>query len=96
MLDAVSRHKFASNVCEKALFNTRGQLLRDLISELIDIRPDGSNNVRMLLQDAFGNFPLQVSHFFKTSRRDSPRETSHMTVANAIVDSIEVCRAGPT
>ena len=58
----VSRHKFASNVCEKALTKSTGQDLRDLITELIGLRPDGTNNVRMLLQDAFGNFPLQVCH----------------------------------
>jgi len=56
----VSRHKFASNVCEKALIHCRPEDRRELVDELIDVKPDGTTNVPMLLRDAFGNFPLQV------------------------------------
>jgi len=57
----VSRHKFASNVCEKALEHASPRDRTALIIELIGKKPDGSSNVAMLLRDAFANFPLQVS-----------------------------------
>ena len=57
---SVARHKFASNVCEKALNNASMEDRRALITELVNLKPDGSNNVELLLRDAFGNFPLQV------------------------------------
>ena len=57
----MSCHKFASNVCEKALLHSELDVRRALVDELIDVKPDGTNNVGMLLRDSFGNFPLQVS-----------------------------------
>ena len=61
LLTSVSRHKFASNVCEKALVHCQPQDRRDLVDELIGIKSDGTTNIPTLLRDAFGNFPLQVS-----------------------------------
>ncbi|WWC60863.1 uncharacterized protein I303_103439 [Kwoniella dejecticola CBS 10117] len=58
---ALARHKFASNVVEKAILNANDADRRQLIDELVDVRPDGSNQVGMLLRDAFGNFPLQTA-----------------------------------
>ncbi|KAK4684287.1 pumilio RNA-binding family, partial [Tremellales sp. Uapishka_1] len=57
---SLSRHKFASNVCEKALQHASPEARQLMIAELIDLKPDGSNMVGTLLRDAYGNFPLQV------------------------------------
>ena len=57
----VCRHKFASNVCEKALLHASMEDRRILIDELIDAQPDGSTRIPMLLRDAYGNFPLQTA-----------------------------------
>lgn len=57
----MSKHKFASNVVEKALVNSAPADRRDLVQELIGLRSDGTNNVAMLLKDAYANFPVQAS-----------------------------------
>ncbi|KIR28760.1 pumilio 2 [Cryptococcus deuterogattii 99/473] len=59
----LARHKFASNVVEKALIHADPADRRVLINELIDIQPDGTNQVGMLLRDAYANFPLQTGLF---------------------------------
>ena len=57
----VSCHKYASNVCEKALiYGELGERI-ELTDELIGIKQTGRSNVEMLLRDPFGNFALQVS-----------------------------------
>lgn len=58
----MSRHKFASNVCEKALQHAEPEDRRILVDELIDAQDDDTTKIPMLLRDAFGNFPLQVSN----------------------------------
>jgi hypothetical protein len=63
----VSRHKFASNVCEKAIIYAEAEDRRQLIAELIGNKPDGSNNVGMLLCDQYGNFPIQASGLLPSS-----------------------------
>lgn len=59
----VARHKFASNVVEKALIHADPADRRALIDELIGMQPDGTNQVGMLLRDAYANFPLQTGMF---------------------------------
>jgi len=61
-LMSVSRHKFASNVCEKALQHAEPEDRRILVDEVIDAQEDEITKIPMLLRDAFGNFPLQVCH----------------------------------
>ncbi|OXG91409.1 pumilio 2 [Cryptococcus neoformans A2-102-5] len=58
-----ARHKFASNVVEKALIHADPADRRALIDELIGMQPDGTNQVGMLLRDAYANFPLQTGMF---------------------------------
>ena len=57
----MARHKFASNVIEKALQHGDRQEREEMIDELIGEQPDGYNQVFKLLKDAYGNFPIQVS-----------------------------------
>ncbi|WWD16167.1 hypothetical protein CI109_100592 [Kwoniella shandongensis] len=57
----LARHKFASNAIEKAIIRAEPEDRRQLIDELIGSNADGTNNVGMLLRDAFGNFPLQTA-----------------------------------
>lgn len=58
----VCRHKFASNVIEKALTRATENDRRDLIVELMDAKPNGSNKIALLLKDPYANFPVQVRH----------------------------------
>ncbi|WVR05344.1 hypothetical protein IAU60_002358 [Kwoniella sp. DSM 27419] len=60
-LNTLSRHKFASNVVEKAIINATPDDRRDLIKELIGAQSNGANQVAMLLWDPFANFPLQTA-----------------------------------
>ncbi|KIR59794.1 pumilio 2 [Cryptococcus bacillisporus CA1873] len=62
-ITTLARHKFASNVVEKALIHADPADRRVLINELIDMQPDGTNQVGMLLRDAYANFPLQTGMF---------------------------------
>jgi hypothetical protein len=57
----VARHKFASNVIEKALQYGDLAQRKSMIEELIGEQPDGTNQIPKLLKDAYGNFPVQVS-----------------------------------
>ncbi|WVW82832.1 hypothetical protein I302_104844 [Kwoniella bestiolae CBS 10118] len=58
---SLARHKFASNVVEKAILSANDDDRKLLIDELVAVKEDGSNQVGMLLRDAFGNFPLQTA-----------------------------------
>jgi hypothetical protein len=57
----VARHKFASNVIEKALQHGDRTQREEMIDELIGEQADGTNQVYKLLKDGYGNFPIQVS-----------------------------------
>ncbi|KAK8869572.1 hypothetical protein IAR55_000139 [Kwoniella newhampshirensis] len=57
----LARQKFASNAIEKAISNAEPDDRRQLIDELIGSNADGTNNIGMLLRDAYGNFPLQTA-----------------------------------
>lgn len=58
----MARHKFASNVIEKALQHGGREEREQMIDELIGEQADGMNQVYKLLKDAYGNFPIQVSY----------------------------------
>jgi hypothetical protein len=59
---AVSRHKFASNVVEKAIKFSNPADRRELISELIgEHTTSPETRVATLLRDAYGNFPVQTA-----------------------------------
>lgn len=56
------RHKFASNVVEKALKHANDKDKRELISEMMGEGTDGSENrIQTLLRDQYGNFPVQTA-----------------------------------
>jgi pumilio RNA-binding family len=51
----MSRHKFASNVCEKALVTADPETRRILIDELMTPKADGVNPIMLLMKDQFGS-----------------------------------------
>ncbi|KAL7424207.1 hypothetical protein Q5752_001793 [Cryptotrichosporon argae] len=58
----LSRHKFASNVVEKALEKATVLEKHALIKELIGAdEATGTNQIGALLRDAYGNFPVQTA-----------------------------------
>lgn len=56
----MARHKFASNVCEKALVCAPREEREMLIDELL-IKPEGS--VALLMKDQYGNYVMCVLAF---------------------------------
>lgn len=65
----VSRHKFASNIVEKAILHAEPDDKRELVYELVAIRDDGSNRIHSIIRDPFANFVLQVSYHLTKSGR---------------------------
>lgn len=55
----MSKHKFASNVVEKAILKSTEEEMRQMIDEILAPRADGTSTVGVMLKDAFANFPLQ-------------------------------------
>lgn len=55
----LSKHKFASNVVEKAILKSTDEEKKEMIDEILAPRPDGTSTVGIMLKDAFANFPLQ-------------------------------------
>lgn len=55
----MSRHKFASNVCEKALICADPQTRRALIDEMLAIAPETITPIMTMMQDQFANYVLQ-------------------------------------
>ncbi|KAI0818735.1 armadillo-type protein [Irpex lacteus] len=55
----MSRHKFASNVCEKALITADPDSRRQMIEEMMRQRQDGSSPVVTMMKDQYGNYVLQ-------------------------------------
>ncbi|GLB34937.1 putative pumilio-family RNA binding repeat [Lyophyllum shimeji] len=55
----LARHKFASNVCEKALVCADAETRRKLIEEIITMRPDGVTPITSMMKDQFANYVLQ-------------------------------------
>ncbi|KAF9075281.1 armadillo-type protein [Rhodocollybia butyracea] len=54
----MARHKFASNVCEKALKFSDAETRRQLIDEIISPRPEGAV-VGWMMKDQYANYVLQ-------------------------------------
>lgn len=59
----MARHKFASNVCEKALVTSDSASRRILIAEILSTRPDGQNVIVIMMKD-------QYASEFRVSRAD--------------------------
>ncbi|THH33930.1 hypothetical protein EUX98_g248 [Antrodiella citrinella] len=55
----MSCHKFASNVCEKALVTSDVATRHALINEILAPRKDGMDVVVMMMKDSYGNYVLQ-------------------------------------
>ena len=51
----MSRHKFASNVCEKALITADPDSRRQMIEEIMRQRQDGSSPVVTMMKDQYGS-----------------------------------------
>ena len=58
----MARHKFASNVCEKALVTADVENRRILIDEIMTAKPDGSSPIVTMMKDQFASeFPFHCS-----------------------------------
>ncbi|QRV85794.1 Pumilio-family RNA binding repeat [Ceratobasidium sp. AG-Ba] len=55
----MAKHKFASNVCEKALVTADSESRRLLIEEIMTPRPDAVNPIVLMMKDSFANYVLQ-------------------------------------
>jgi pumilio RNA-binding family len=55
----MARHKFASNVCEKALVSATGEERRALVDEIIAPKADGVSPIVSMMKDQFANYVLQ-------------------------------------
>ncbi|KAG6866930.1 hypothetical protein C0991_003846 [Blastosporella zonata] len=55
----LARHKFASNVCEKALVCADPEICRKLIDEILVVRPDGITPITSMIKDQYANYVLQ-------------------------------------
>ncbi|KAJ8078795.1 mRNA binding protein puf3 [Marasmius tenuissimus] len=55
----LARHKFASNVCEKALVSSDTETRRTLVDEFLVPKTEGAAPVPALMKDQFGNYVLQ-------------------------------------
>ncbi|KAF7294896.1 PUM-HD domain-containing protein [Mycena indigotica] len=58
---SMARHKFASNVCEKAMIFGDSDGRKAMIEELMGpaLRPDGPTPIGLLMKDQYGNYVLQ-------------------------------------
>ncbi|KAG6890682.1 hypothetical protein C0995_005054 [Termitomyces sp. Mi166 len=55
----LARHKFASNVCEKALVCANPETRRRLIDEILVTQPDGVLPITGMMRDQYANYVLQ-------------------------------------
>lgn len=51
----MSKHKFASNVCEKALSNANADQRKQLIEEIVLHRSDGMNPIVTMIKDQYAS-----------------------------------------
>ncbi|KAI0748224.1 ARM repeat-containing protein [Daedaleopsis nitida] len=58
-MNNMAKHKFASNVCEKALLTADSDTRRQLIDEIMTPKQDGLSPIMGLMKDSFGNYVLQ-------------------------------------
>lgn len=54
----MARHKFASNVCEKALVTATAEERRALVDEIIAPKPDGVSPIVSMMKDQFASESL--------------------------------------
>ena len=54
----MARHKFASNVCEKALITATTEERRALVDEIITPKPDGVSPIVSMMKDQFASTSL--------------------------------------
>jgi len=55
----MARHKFASNVCEKALVTATTEERRALVDEIITPKPDGVSPIVSMMKDQFASKSLR-------------------------------------
>lgn len=79
----LSKHKFASNVVEKAILKSTDEEKKDMIDEILAPRPDGTSTVGIMLKDAFANFPLQK---FLQAAKEPQRAQLFAQVAEQLAD----------
>ena len=65
----MSRHKFASNVCEKALLTADAESRRALIQEMMTSKQDGVSPIATMMKDQYASescldIPLPLVHSF--------------------------------
>ena len=53
----MSRHKFASNVCEKALLTADPESRRALIQEMMTSKQDGASTIATMMKDQYASKP---------------------------------------
>jgi hypothetical protein len=63
----MSRHKFASNVCEKALLTADAESRRALIQEMMTSKQDGVSPIATMMKDQYASesylaIPLPLVH----------------------------------
>lgn len=61
----MAKHKFASNVCEKALVTADEENQRLLIDEIMTPRADGFSPVVTMMKDQFASTCIHNCHFGK-------------------------------
>ena len=54
-MNQMAKHKFASNVCEKALVTADPDSRRQLIDEIMTPKQDGLSPIMGLMKDSFGS-----------------------------------------
>ena len=54
-MNQMAKHKFASNVCEKALVTADSDSRRQLIDEIMTPKQDGLSPIMGLMKDSFGS-----------------------------------------
>lgn len=55
----MARHKYASNVCEKAIISSTEEQRLAFVEEMLTEGKDGVAPVTVLMKDQFGNYVLQ-------------------------------------
>jgi pumilio RNA-binding family len=51
----MSKHKFASNVCEKAVVHAPPEQRKMLVEEISQVRPDGMNPMITMIKDQYAS-----------------------------------------
>lgn len=59
----MSHHKFASNVCEKALLTANAESRRALIQEVMTSEQDGQNPIATMMKDQYASEQLLVNSY---------------------------------